>query len=134
MLINTEYRNSEYYADPTAAIAIANVMRESRDEELERKLKRSGGIIRVQEPKGGWDPERENWEDLAIAMIAQMADDYRADRKALQKTPVTQKIRRQEIETDLQEIEDFFLSDQFMVLTNVDGEQILKRLKEEAVG
>ena len=31
MMINTGWRNSEYYSDPTAAIAIANVMRETRE-------------------------------------------------------------------------------------------------------
>ena len=43
------FRNSEHYYDPTAGKAISNVMRENTE------------------------PMQENWEDLAIAVIAAQA-------------------------------------------------------------
>ena len=56
------YRNDEHYYDPTAGEAIANVMREER---LPDNL------------------DRENLEDMAIAIIVQAAQDYRKARRRL---------------------------------------------------
>ena len=101
------FRNSEHYYDPTAGKAISNVMRENTE------------------------PMRENWEDLAIAVIAAQAEDYRALRKQLRETPRMREIDRLLIEVEILGIEMFFLSDWFCMLTDVDGGMILERLKKE---
>ena len=142
-MINTGYCNSEYYADPTAAIAIANVMREGRglsdrplrplrDEgsfgrELSEKMKKGEPFIRVQDPIQNWDPEREKWENFKMRIILQAVEDYRKARR------VRRRADRAEAERTIREVEVFFLSDWFMQMTNVDGEKILKRLQKEAV-
>ena len=142
-MINTGYRNSEYYADPTAAIAIANVMRECRglsdrplrplrydgfdDGELSEKLKKGEPFIRVQDPTQNWDPEREKWENFTMRIILQAVEDYRKARR------VRRRADRVKAERTIREVEEFFLSDWFMQMTNVDGEKILKRLQKEAI-
>lgn len=137
MMINTGWRNSEYYSDPTAAIAIANVMRETRglsdrpleplrDEDLDELIKKGDPFIRVQDPKQNWDPEREKWENFTTRIIVQAANDYRKASKVRRKTNLP------EAQKTMREVEAFFLSDWFMQMTNVDGEKILKRLQKEA--
>ena len=117
------FRNSEHYYDPTAGQAIENVMRESEglgDSELT-------GLHQT-------EPMQENWEDLANAIIIQQAEDYRKCRRILRRrnrrkrTP--EKVRK-EAANRIQEIELFFLSDWFCLLTKVDGGMILERLKKE---
>ena len=55
-------RNSEYYADPTAGKAIANVMREQEA---------ANGKIRT----WTWDRlDMENWADLGIAIVVREAE------------------------------------------------------------
>ena len=64
-------RNSEYYADPTAGKAIANVMREQEE---------ANGKIRT----WTWDRlDMENWADLGIAIVVRAAEEYRGARKRL---------------------------------------------------
>lgn len=64
-------RNSEYYADPTAGKAIANVMREQEE---------ANGKIRT----WTWDRlDMENWADLGIAIVVRAAEEYRRARKRL---------------------------------------------------
>ena len=153
MMINTGWRNSEYYSDPTAAIAIANVMRETRelsarnrtrtadgvpsraphatspeplrDEEFNERIEKGDPFIRVQDPKQNWDPEREKWENFTTRIIVQAANDYRKASKVRRKTNLP------EAQKTMREVEAFFLSDWFMQMTNVDGEKILKRLQKE---
>jgi hypothetical protein len=136
MMINTGWRNSEYYSDPTAAIAIANVMRETRglsdrplrplrDEEFNERIEKRDPFLRVQDPKQNWDPEREKWENFTTRIIVQAANDYRKASKVRRKTNLP------EAQKTMREVEAFFLSDWFMQMTNVDGEKILKRLQKE---
>ncbi len=130
MLINTGFRNSEYYPDPTAAIAIANVMRESRmpfERSLQEEwLKKGDAVFRVQDPIRNRDPEQEKWHDLCIRIITQAAEDYRKASR------VRRKANQPAAEKTMREIEAFFLSDWFLQMTNVDGEKILKKLQKEA--
>lgn len=128
MLINTGWRNSEYYSDPTAAIAIANVMRESRDrdENFDEKAVDGGFRVTGSYLRKNRGLEYENWEDFSNRIILQAVDDYRKAKKEWQK------IKRKKAEKTICEIETFFLSDWFMQMTNVDGEKILKRLQKEA--
>ena len=66
------------------------------------------------------------YEALANAIIEQAAKDYRAARERLFEEPSNQKARRA-----LQDIEEFFGSEWYRTLTTVDGNKILKKLKEE---
>ena len=69
-----------------------------------------------------------NYEELANAIIVQAVKDYRSARKNLKKDPCDKAARK-----SLVEIESFFSSDWIKILTNADGEMILRTLKEETV-
>ena len=128
------FRNSEHYYDPTAGKAIDNVMKEARglsDRPLEplrydSLIVGTDGVTKIP-----YHFDKENWEDLAIAVIAAQAEDYRALRKQLRETPRMREIDRLLIEVEILGIEMFFLSDWFCMLTDVDGGMILGRLKKE---
>ena len=62
-----------------------------------------------------WRLEVDPYENLANAIIMRAVEDYRLaeDRRTLK------------------EIEGFFLSDWFSVLTNLDGAALLQKLREE---
>ena len=66
-------------------------------------------------------------EQLASAIIVQAAKDYRAAARVLKKHPGSAAAK-----AEISELERFFLSDWFRVLSTVDGEQILIRLRREA--
>lgn len=69
---------------------------------------------------------RENWENLANAIIQQAVDDYR--KVCNGKTGIL-------LEGDsrsIKKIEDFFLSGWFHMLTKIDGRMLIKRLRSEA--
>ena len=124
------FRNSEHYYDPTAGAAIANVMREQRglsDRPLE-PLRNESFIY------GYTEALDENWEDLAIAIIVQQAEDYRKCRRILRARPGKKHVSffvQDEAIKRLREIEVFFQSWWFSRLTTADGEMILERLKKE---
>ena len=67
-----------------------------------------------------------NYEMLANAIVVQAAKDYRAARRKLLKDPYNLKALQ-----TVKEVEVFFRSDWFKVLTPVDGRTILKLLEEE---
>ena len=58
---------------------------------------------------------RENWEDLANAVVLQAVQDYR-----LSNDP-----------RDLEELERFFLSDWFRLLTDLEPDYLLSLLRRE---
>lgn len=66
------------------------------------------------------------WEALANAIIEQATKDFRAAQRKLQKNPYNITARR-----TAREVEMFFCSEWFRVLTTVNGPSILKMLKEE---
>lgn len=69
---------------------------------------------------------RENWQDLANAIIIQAVKDHRRAQRVLKAHPrhiVAKKIK--------DETESFFRSDWYRALTNVDGEVLIKRLNSE---
>lgn len=66
------------------------------------------------------------FQALANAIIEQAAKDYRAARKKLRKNPYHLASMR-----TIVEVEVFFRSDWFRVLTTVKGDLILKQLEEE---
>ena len=68
----------------------------------------------------------ELYEKLATAIILQAVEDWRKSVKALKKRPhFTEAMMMKD------ECEQFFLSEWFGVLTSVDGNMILRKLKQE---
>ena len=68
------------------------------------------------------------WEELANAIIIRAVEDYRDSRWRVHNLPDQVEAREMIIE-----IEEFLLSPWFALLTDVDGEWLLKKLKEEVV-
>ena len=66
------------------------------------------------------------YENLANAVIAQAADDYRRLLKRAKKNPAN----REALDEALQ-IERFFRSGWYQRLTNVDGEFLIRKLQED---
>ena len=66
------------------------------------------------------------YERLANAIVLQAATDYRAALKAVKRNPNN----RAALDNALQ-IEKFFRSGWYQVLTSVDGEYLIRRLQEE---
>ena len=69
---------------------------------------------------------RRNWEDLANAIILEAVLDYRKARKKARNCPDDK-----EAQTRIREVERFLRSRWFAQLTDVDGEILLDKLKEE---
>ncbi len=67
-----------------------------------------------------------NYENLANAIILQAVKDYRMALKSLKANP-----RNRTAMADKDEIERFFRSDWFSVLTSVDGEMLIRSLQKE---
>ena len=68
----------------------------------------------------------ENYENLANAIVKQAAKDWQSAMKRLRKKPGNKAAQAQR-----DECEQFFRSDWFTVLTGVDGEFLMRKLKEE---
>ena len=67
-----------------------------------------------------------NYENLANAIILQAAKDYRMALKSLKANP-----RNRTAMADKDEIERFFRSGLFSVLTSIDGEMLIRSLQME---
>lgn len=65
------------------------------------------------------------YQRVANRIVEQAAEDYQ---KALCSRPTYTTIR---VEHQIEELERFFLSDWFMVLTDLDGAKLMNRLTEE---
>lgn len=75
-----------------------------------------------------------DYTKLANAIIENAATDYRRLRKRLR--DAKKQDRRSDIyslERAIKEIEGFFLSDWFCILSSFDGKCLLKRLEEEQI-
>ncbi len=66
------------------------------------------------------------WKELANAMIVQAAKDYHS--AAIQHKKHPKRIRHIQM---MQDCENFFLSDWFCILTELNGENILQRIRGE---
>ena len=66
------------------------------------------------------------YENLANAIVLQAVKDWRAARKKLKKRP-----KNEEAKLMVKDCEDFFRSDWFTALIDVDGEVLLRKLQEE---
>ena len=69
---------------------------------------------------------RDGWEGLAGAIILKAVEDYRHINSRLVKKPDDARLQEQKAE-----IEEFFLSSWFKVLTNLNGARLLHRLQAE---
>ena len=69
---------------------------------------------------------RDGWSELAEAIILQAVEDYRDTNKQLLKKPKDSTLISQK-----EELEEFFLSPWFAVLTDLNGRRLLHRLQTE---
>ena len=69
----------------------------------------------------------ELWEDFMNAIILQAVKDYRTALWTLKRKPGNENARLM-----VQECEEFFRSGWYELLTDVDGEMLLGRLREES--
>ncbi len=67
------------------------------------------------------------YERLSNAIVIQAAEDYRAALKRIKRNP-----KNQDAVDEALQIERFFRSGWYQVLTSVDGEYMIRRLQEEA--
>ena len=67
------------------------------------------------------------WQALANAIVAQAAKDYRAALCVLKKNREDRNAMAAAME-----VEDFFRSDGYQLLTDVDGDYLIERLRKEA--
>ena len=67
-----------------------------------------------------------NWEDLAQAIIMKAVEDYRKARRRVRHFP-----DQKGAQATIREVEQFFRSRWFAQLTDIDGEMLIKRLREE---
>ena len=68
------------------------------------------------------------YEALANAIVLQACEDYRAALKKIKKNP-----KNQEAMSKAMEIERFFRSGWYQALTSVDGEYLIRKLREEVI-
>lgn len=68
----------------------------------------------------------DNYQDLANAIVVQAAKDYKWALKKLLESPDDLKAKNR-----LLEIEVFFRSDYYRLLTDLDGEMLIAKLKQE---
>lgn len=66
------------------------------------------------------------YENLANAIVLQAAKDYRAARRKLKKKPGNTLVQ-----AEIDSIERFFRSGWYKCLTDVDGEMLIRKLREE---
>ena len=86
---------------------------------------------RHQEEDGDWRTESQGlkgcWEDLASAVVAQAAREYRAALRILRRHPDDP-----EAEKRRKELEKFFRGRWFAQLTDLDGEEVMRGIKKDA--
>lgn len=66
-----------------------------------------------------------NYENLANAIVIQAAKDYRKALRKYKRQPENKAVK-----SEIREIERFFRSNWYRTLTVLDGEMLIKRLRE----
>lgn len=66
------------------------------------------------------------WQSLANAIVISAAKDYRADLRRLRRNP-----KSKTAISEITDLERFFRSEWYAALTNVPGELLIQKLKEE---
>lgn len=118
-------RNKEGYPDPTAGMALANIIKQERFEQ-KRKYKRKHKTKRTPKPGESDKCIRLPYEQLANAIVIYAVEDYRIVLKRCMKQPGDKKVQKER-----QKLERFFRSDWYKILTSVDGEKLMEKIKEE---
>ena len=72
---------------------------------------------------------RDGWGDFAEAIVLRAVEDYRHVNNRLRENPDDLRLQEQK-----EEIEEFFLSAWFRVLTDLNGKRLLHRLQVEMKG
>lgn len=72
------------------------------------------------------DYDLEGMEKLCNAVVKQAAQDWRTARRALNRHP-----DNHAAEHEMKRCERFFLSEHFMLFTDLDGKALLERLRKE---
>lgn len=111
------YRNAEGYYDPTAGEALSNFAKE------ERRTKKPGQRQYKKPDTDLGNP----YHALANAIIVQAVDDYREALRIRKRNPNSQRAK-----AAIDEIEHFFRSEWFTFLTSVNGEMLIRKLREES--
>ena len=94
----------------------------SRSGALVKALKTGRRIIHEGHEQIRDDP----YTELSISIILQAVTDYRTLLKSRRK-----RHKRKDTEENIKDLEEFFRSDWFKTLTDLDGEMLIKRLNEE---
>ena len=68
------------------------------------------------------------YEALANAIVLQACEDYRTALKKIKKNP-----KNQDAMSEAMECEHFFRSGWYQALTSVDGEYLIRKLREEII-
>lgn len=76
--------------------------------------------------------EKKAYENLANAIMVQAVEDYREALTLIQDDSIDEKDYKAAQRT-IQECESFFRSDYYRVLTDVDGEFLIKSLQNEVI-
>lgn len=71
-------------------------------------------------------PEFDPYQELANAVVIMAAKDYRHALRIQRRNPGSQAAK-----TLIDDLERFFRSEWYQVLTNVDGEMLIRKLREE---
>ena len=88
-----------------------------------RQITNSFVFSRIQ--KGNYDP----YEEIANAIVIQACNDYKnAYRRHLRRSGIVEKP-----DYELVALENFFRSDWYKILTSVDGEYLMERLRKEVI-
>ena len=88
----------------------------------ETTMKKEKDIIREE---GNYDP----YEEIANAIVIQACNDYKnAYRRHLRRSGIVDTP-----DSELVALENFFRSDWYQILTSVDGEYLMERLRKEVI-
>ena len=68
----------------------------------------------------------DNYQDLANAIVVRAVKDYRKALKRLIRFPSSSSAER-----EIKKLEEFFHSDYYKLLTSLDGELLIEKLKDE---
>lgn len=102
------------YADPEKAAEIVARPVKVDKQPVARNLKNEAGNV-------------SGYQDLAIAIIQSVANDYKTVLKILKRRPDLVRL------SNVKELEKFFHSEWYKTLTSVDGDYIIKKIREEVL-
>lgn len=127
------YRNFEGYIDPTAGAALARVIAEERRAKRQARYREYIDKNKTKCNHRRKNPEKEKrssmnpYESLANAIILQAVKDYRTALACLKLNPSDVKAKAEAVQ-----IEKFFRSQRYMMLSDVDGEFLIQKIREES--